>query len=400
MPDPSQHPFAWPRFIITAYGPTLLSQIGYGAITPLVVLSATSLGASAQIAALLIALLGVGTIVGDLPASVVATRLGERMAIVVACLWDAVWLFAAFMATSLPILAVAVFSFGLSGSVFGLARQNYITEAVPERYRARMLSTLGGSFRIGAFIGPLVGAWVIVTWDLQAAYAFAAVMSLTAAGVTLALPDLPSQVLDRRSLGDGRSRLFTVLRAHGRTFMTLGVGMIGVGLARAVRQTIVPLWCDSLGMAPEHTSLVYALSMGVDMSLFFLGGYIMDRFGRVWVVVPSLVILGLGLAGIALTHTVVAVSIAAAVLGFGNGIGSGMVMSLGSDASPDVGRAQFLSGWRLFADSGTAIGPTLLSALTGLFSLATATISLGGFTLISAIWMAYWLIHSPHKNTK
>jgi MFS family permease len=386
-----------PRFLTAAYGPTLLSSIGYGAVTPLVVLSARQLGATVELAALVAGLIGVGHILGDLPASWVATRLGEKRAIAAACGWDALWLSVAFLATrgsSLAGLALAVFAIGLSGSVFGLARQSYLTEAIPLRLRARALSSLGGIFRIGGFIGPLAGAWVIASWNLQAAYVFAAAMCLLSAAVTLLLPDLPSQVQSRRADPAGRPRLFTVLRAHLRTFATLGVGVMMLSLIRSVRQTVLPLWCESLGMDDAHTSLIYAVSMGVDMTLFFLGGSIMDRFGRMWVVLPSIVVLGIGLATLALAHSPAAVTAVAAVLGLGNGIGSGIIMTLGSDASPEVGRPQFLSGWRLMSDTGNAVGPLALSGLTAVASLGVATVSLGGFAAVGAAWLAYWIRHS------
>ena len=384
---------------MSAYGPTFLSSIGYGAVTPLVALSALHLGASVALSALITGLTGVGQIVGDLPASWVATRLGEKKAIAVACLWDALWLSVAFLATSLALLSVAVFCFGLSGSVFGLARQSYITEAMPLKYRARALSSLGGTFRIGGFIGPLIGAGIIAIWNLQAAYGFAAIMSLFAAGVTMLLPDLPQEVQNRRHPGDGAPKLFDILRRHVRTFLTLGMGVLAVGLVRAVRQTVLPLWCESLGMDPSHTSLVYAVSMGIDMSLFFFGGFIMDRFGRMWVAVPSMVVLGLGLASLAWAHDNISVIIVASVLGLGNGIGSGIVMTLGSDASPEIGRTQFLSGWRLFGDTGNAAGPVLLSAITNLFTLGVATVCLGAFALVGAGWLGYWIRHSAAGQT-
>jgi MFS family permease len=361
---------------------------------PLVALSALSLGAGVGLSALITGLTGIGTILGDLPASWVATRLGEKKAIALACLWDALCLAVAFSASTLPVLSLAVFCFGLSGSVFGLARQSYITEAVPLKYRARALSSLGGTFRIGGFIGPLIGAAIIATWNLSAAYAFAAIMSILAAGVTLLLPDLPADVRARRAGPEGGPRLFTVLRAHVHTFATLGLGVFCVGFARAVRQTVLPLWSESLGFDASQTSLIYAVSMALDMSMFFLGGFIMDRFGRMWVAVPSMVILGLGLASLALAHNGWGVVIVAGVIGLGNGIGSGIVMTLGSDASPSVGRTQFLSGWRVFGDAGNALGPVALSIITTLFSLAAATVSLGAFSIVGAMWLGYWIRHS------
>ncbi|MDR2895919.1 MAG: MFS transporter [Propionibacteriaceae bacterium] len=394
-PTVTQLPFKWSQFIASAYLPSFLSFIGYGAATPLVALSAISLGASVGLSALIAALTGIGMILGDLPASWVATRFGEKKAMTLACLWDAIWLTVAFLASSLPVLSLAVFCFGLSGSVFGLARQSYITEIVPLKFRARALSSLGGTQRVGGFVGPLIASAIISWWDLQAAYGFAAIMSVISAIVTMVMPDLPDAIRQRRAAQKEPARLFAILAANRHTFLTLGVGVLFVGMVRAVRQTVLPLWCESLNMDPAHTSLVYALSMGVDMSLFFVGGFIMDRFGRMWVAVPSLVVLGMGLISLSLAHSVAAVIVVAIVLGLGNGVGAGIVMTIGSDSAPVIGRAQFLSGWRLFGDTGGALGPLILSGITAALTLTAATIGMGALGLVGAGWLGYWIRHSP-----
>ena len=391
----------WGRFALAAYGPTTLSSVGHGAITPLVALSALDLGASVEWSAFITGLTGIAQLLFDLPASWVATRLGEKRALVAACLWDACFLMVAFRTSSLPLLCLAVFCFGLSGSVFWLARQSYITESVPIVVRARALSTLGGAARVGAFVGPLAGAGVIGHWNLSAAYAFASGVSVVAALVTLTLPDLPGTQPGRRPAGE--DKLWTVLFRHRRVLATLGTGVAALSLVRAVRQAILPLWCESLGLSASATSLIFAVSMAVDMSLFFVGGSIMDRFGRMWVAVPSMVVLGLGLAALALAHQTSSVMIVAIVLGLGNGVGAGLIMTLGSDASPSVGRPQFLAGWRLMSDVGMAAGPVLIGGIVRLTaSLAAATAGLGAAALVGAVWLGYGIHRygAPRPRTR
>ena len=70
----------------------------------------------------------------------------------------------------LAAFTVGVFMIGMAAAVFSLARQSYLTEAVPFHYRARALSTLGGVMRIGLFIGPFLGAAVIPFAGLAGAY--------------------------------------------------------------------------------------------------------------------------------------------------------------------------------------------------------------------------------------
>lgn len=388
MSPPNDETIRWRRIAVPAYGPTILVSVGSGAILPLVALSARDLGASVGIAALIVALIGIGQLVGDLPAGALAARIGERRALIAACLLDAAALLGAFLAKSLILLAIAVFVAGLAGAVFSLARQAYLTEAIPIQQRARALSTLGGTSRIGTFIGPFVAALLVTHFGLAAAYGFAAVMSLAAAVLTFLLPDLNAAT---RAPVTVRRSVWSVLAEHRRTLATLGTGVLMIAAARATRQSIIPLWAESVGVDAATTSLIFGISAGVDMLLFYPGGAIMDRFGRVWVAVPSMIILGAGFILLPYTHDTLTIGLVAALMGFGNGISSGIVMTLGADASPPDARAQFLGGWRLFADLGNAGGPALITLITAFGPLAAASFGLAGLTLAGSAWVARWV---------
>jgi hypothetical protein len=95
----------------------------------------------------------------------------------------------------------------------------------------------------------------------------------------------------------------------------------------------------------------------------------------------------------------VARTLAATVLGLGNGIGAGLVMTLGADASPAVGRTQFLGGWRLFADVGRAAGPLALSGLSGIMTLGASSVVLGVGAVVGAGWLRVWVPrHDPTRR--
>src|SRR5689334_18442576 len=64
--------------------PALVYEIGQGAIMPVIALTALADGATPGTAAFLLSLLGIGQILGDIPASAVAARIGERAAMLVA----------------------------------------------------------------------------------------------------------------------------------------------------------------------------------------------------------------------------------------------------------------------------------------------------------------------------
>ncbi len=100
----------------------------------------------------------------------------------------------------------------------------------------------------------------------------------------------------------------------------------------------------------------------MDVLLFLPGGMIMDRFGRWWVSIPIMICLGIGFFLLPLTSTYPTIAAAACLLGLANGLSSGIVMTLGSDACPVFGRSQFLAGWRLLTDTGGTLGPLTITA--------------------------------------
>ena len=377
----------WRSLALTLYLPTALGTLGFGAIIPLVPLTARWLGGSPAEAAFVVALFAVGGLLGALPAGALAHRFGERRALVGAMLVDAAAMAVAPFVTSLLVFMGLVLVVGLSGAVMLLARQSYLTEAVPYEFRARALSSLGGVFRLGSMIGPLLGAGVVSLWGLPAAYWMAAVTGLLAAAVTLTLRDLPPLP----DLPDEPVRLGDVLRGHARTYLTIGVGAASIMLIRAARNALLPLWCDQHGLDAATTSLIFALSSSVDLALFYLGGSLMDRLGRRWVTVTTMVVMGACFALLPLAQTVWAIAAFAIGLGLGNGISSGAVMTLGSDASPALGRQQFLAGWRLTTGLGELAAPVVISALAAVASLSVAALAIGAIGFTGAAWLWRWV---------
>jgi MFS family permease len=389
---PLPNPTRLREIAVPAYAPTLLVSLGQGAILPLVALSARDLGAGVGLAAFFVALIGLSQLVGDLPAGALAARIGEQRALVGACLLDAVALLGAFLAPNLMVLAFAIAAFGLSGAVFSLARLSYLTEAIPIGLRARGMATLGGTFRVGMFLGPFVGAALVARWGISAAYAFAAAVSLAAAIVCAFLPDVTSEQRREHAASARPHRsFFSVLAEHRRVLLTLGTGVLLLSAARATRQSIVPLWADSQGIDAATVSLIFGISAGVDMLLFYPGGAIMDRFGRVYVAVPAMIVLGLGFLLLPLTSAPAGVLAVAALMGLGNGISAGVVMTLGADAAPVSDRAQFIGGWRLCTDLGSAAGPLVISAVVAVAPLAAAAVTMGVLTWAGSAWLARWV---------
>ena len=395
-------PFSLRSMAVAAFGPTLLFGIGQGAILPVVALSARDLGASVAVAALVVTLMGLGSWFFNLPASLVTLRFGERWSIVGASTAAGLALAAAALSSFTPdglwLLAAAMAVVGMSGSVFGLARQKYLTEAVPVEFRARALSTLGGVNRIGVFIGPFLGAGAMQFAGLSGAYWVGVVAMAAAALLSLTIADLPTAEAADGGQAGPQPTLRSVAVSHAGVFLSLGLGILLLGALRSSRQVVIPLWADHLGMDATSASLIYGLSGAIDMLVFYPAGKLMDRKGRQFVAVPSTLLMGVALLLIPLTGSFMGLLLAALLIGFGNGISSGLVMTLGADFSPDRGRGQFLGLWRFMADAGSTAGPVLLSAVTAVATLAAGISATGILGFAAAAVFAVVIPRLVHRR--
>src|SRR4051812_4202028 len=370
--------------------PAMVYEIGNGAVTPVIAITALDLGASTGTDGLLVALMGIGQLVGDVPAAALAARLGDRRAMVVAGGVSMAAMAGCLVTPSLSVFGVCLFVLGTCSATFYLARQSYLTEVAPLNLRARALSMLGGAHRIGLFIGPFVGAAVIGLTSLRAAYVVAIVTAGLAAVLLVVIPDIEHAEAAPPPRDGPVDGFASTLRAHRRLLATLGVAVLAIGAARAARQVVLPLWSVHIGLSPEVTSLVFGVASAVDMALFYPSGKVMDRHGRLAVAVPSMLVLGAAMAVLPLTGGLVGLTVVAMVMSFGNGIGSGIVMTLGADVAPPDNRRRFLSMWRLMSDTGNALGPVVVSVVAGLWTLAAGIVAVGGVGILAAGGLARW----------
>ena len=392
-------PFRWRSVIVAALLPTLLFSTGEGAIIPVIPVIAGNVGATLAIAGFVAGMLVLGELLGDIPSGVVISHIGERTAMIAASGLSVLGLLTALLAPNPWVLGLGILVVGIATAVFALARHAFMTSFVPMQYRARALSTLGGSFRLGYLIGPFLGAGVIsltgaatsVFWIHIAGCVAAAVVLLVLADPEKTFSTLPGrrETPGEREVEEEARGLFRTIQANRRVLLTLGVGSTLVAALRASRQVLLPLWAVSIGLHETQTSLIIGVAGLVDFSLFFAGGWIMDRFGRLWTAVPSMVGLGVGHLALAVTAflpgTVWWFIGIAMFLSLANGIGAGILMTLGADLADPRHPAPFLGAWRFTNDSGAAAAPLIVSGLTALVSLPFAAGALGVMGLAGAV---------------
>ncbi|MGA4508719.1 MFS transporter [Propionibacteriaceae bacterium G1746] len=407
------------KLALPVYAPTLLQASALTAIAPVLPLIALDLGFSVAAAAALGLITGVLGVLGPVPAGRLITGLGERSAMII----TGVVLVAVFAGGWWTVhdaathgaggahrvgLVATLLGAGVGQQVWNLGRQSYVGSAVDPRLRARAMSTFGGMMRIGQVIGPVLGAGATAWFGDASVFALAGMLMAAATmTVTVFLVPVPRGGLPGGGRAPGaataadkpaRPSSRALLRdPRVRAMAKVALGAAPLQMARVSRPMVLPLVGAGLGVPAEVISLIFAAAALVEIALFIPAGTFMDRYGRTAVLVPCLLMLGLGYVGLAVLATgvgtrspatgAVVLAVTAAWLALGNGLGAGIVMTLGLDLTPEQDRARHLAVWMTMTGVGPLAGPALVSGISLVAPVAVAGAAIGVLCLGGGLWM-------------
>ena len=306
-------------------------------------------------------------------------------------------------ATMLLICATGI---GFAMATWLLARLALVGDMVASQWRGQALSTMAGLQRVGHFIGPAFVGFSIEQFGFSQTFFILA----TGIGITLVFVNLSGRIsagpqssaFPKEAHTEPQASYTSVLAAHRRTWITAGQVVMLLTLLRSARTLLIPVWGVHLGLGASEIGIILSLAAGFDMIMFPIAGLIMDRLGRRWSATACIALLGLGLGLIPFTTTPVAFATAAILAGIGNGLGSGINMTLGTDLAPAEDRGRFLGIWRLIGDSGSLIGPSVIGFLASAWSLKSAIwlVAASGPWAVAVLWLTVReTLHPPASST-
>jgi MFS family permease len=344
-----------------------------------------------------------GALLSDVPAGMILGKLGKKRAMALGlgvALFSTTILF--WSGSIASVLALRLLA-GFGRSLFSVSRHAYIAEATAVESRGRSIALLGGVFRVGRFAGPAVGGSIAAVYGLRAPFLLYGIVCGVAVMILVAFVRRGDGSLAKqsRTLHQQGRHLFATVKDHRRVLTAAGTGQIFAQMIRAGRNIIIPLYgANVIGLDPQAIGMIISIAAGIDMSLFYPTGVIMDRLGRKFAIVPSFFIQAVGMGLVSLTSSYWGLLLAASVIGFGNGLSSGTMMTLGADLAPRNARGEFLGVWRLIGDLGVTGGPLVAGAVAELVLLSTAALALAGSGLIAAGIFALFVSETLPKRAQ
>jgi MFS family permease len=382
--------------VIAVYAPTMLLAFAEGLLIAILPLYAAGFGVGYALVGLATSAAAIGTLVTDLPAGALLGRVGLRPAMIAGSGLVTVSTLALVWSDQFPGLVLLRFLAGIGTALWALSRHAYIAEVIPPAQRGQALSMFGGINRIGVFAGPAIGGFLADFAGIHRTFALSAALAALALVVSAILlkPLARSHVVTRAS---SRWRLVAQgVRSNARDLSAAAVAQTLGQMIRAGRFLIIPLWgSQALGLDAAQVGAIVTAGAILDVSMFIPAGMLMDRFGRKVAAVPSFSLMALGIGLIPFTHDFLTLLLVSMLIGFGNGLSSGLMMTLGADLAPPGATGEFLGVWRLIGDTGAVSGPLVVGLVAAAIGLSG-----GAWVLSIAGWLAVAILAGLVRETR
>jgi len=345
-----------------------------------------------------------GTMGFDVPAGILINRFGLNRIMITGVILFGISAIIAGFSGSFSILLFSRLLAGVSFALWSISRHAYIASVVPNESRGKALSLFGGLGRIATIIGPLLGGILAEFVSIRSPFFLQGGIAFVT--LILILRTSVNYEISQRKTNDGYIGDFkNTFMDHKNAYLTAGIAAIALQFLRASREIVIPLWGDNIGLRKDEIGYITTLSFAVDSLMFPIAGFIMDKFGRRYTGIPAFIILGFSLVLIGTVNSPIlfltsysTLILSAVLSGVGNGISSGLVLTIGSDLSPPDNRGGFLGIWRFISDGGGAAGPTVMGIIANSYSLATASFSSGLIAIFGIIFMRFFVKETLEKN--
>ena len=384
--------------LLTLHLPSMAMGLGLGLTVPVIPELTQRMGVDLEGAALVFVFQLLGTFAAPLPTGFLIDKIGRRRVLLAGPVITA--------AASLLVAKVALdgadgsfvelliyrFIAGWGEQMWTMSRITVIADTGATNQRGKQVTQMFGVQQIGNLSGPIVGGFAAVLLGLWAPFVMHAAIVLAALVPSFYLlrETAPTAARQPSASGErppGAWRQMTaapipaVFAVQFLANVTRG-GVFGGGV-------IVVYAAYAYGLEPDELGVLRGAMAAVAIPIVFTGGYVMDRFGRKYTIVPGLTLSCASmvfLAAIAYTEASYAWFVAGFVaVHMSANIISGNMQTLGTDVAPAVARGTFFGVSRTVAQGGMVLSPASFGWLTALSGATVGFAFLGATAFVGAV---------------
>ena len=389
------------NLLLTLYLPAISMGLGLGITVPVIPQLTRELGVELEAAVLVFVFQQLGTFAAPLPTGYLIDRIGRRRVLLAGPLITAV--------ASLLVAKVAIdgtftellfyrFLAGWGEQMWLMSRITVIADTGASSQRGKQVTSMFGVQQVGNLSGPVIGGFAAVLWGLWTPFVMHAVIVAVAVipSFYLLRETAPPRTGARPQGAAGEAAgwrnmlaapIPAVFAVQFLANVTRG-GVFGGGV-------IVTYAAFTYNIAPDELGLLRGAMAALGIPIVFAVGYVMDRFGRKYTIIPGLLLCTgsmLFLSATAYLDASFAWFVAAFVaIHMSVNVISGNMQTLGTDVAPPDARGVFFGASRTIAQGGSTLSPASFGLFAGLASAGAGFIFLGSTAFVGGL-IAIFLI--------
>ena len=277
---------------------------------------------------------------------------------------------------------------GVGWAMFATVATTATVSVSAPQGRGRAISLLLIAETSGLLLGSAAGGWLYEGVGIASPFLFEAACMLVAAATVGQWASRAAQAPPPRHESRNRRALVAVLRTPGVLLMGMTSALL-TGVQTGVLVFLFPLYLLTRGgLTPAGVGAVVSLSVLGRLLALWAGGAAADRWGRMRVLFPGLLVYAVLLVGTSqVTHPVVL-----ALSSFAIGVTGGLVASIPTALTSDQVDPPLQGvaiGWlRTMSDTGQIVGPLVMGALADAIDLS-APFVLGAALLSLTAWACH-----------
>ena len=351
-----------------------LFNLGQGVLRPTMPLYLQQVfSANYRMVTLIPVVFGLGKWVASLPSGYLLDRLGRHRLMAGGLSLIALGDVGSAMTSSYLVFLSLRALGGVGWAAFSTVAMTTMVGRSASHSRGRAVSLLLMSETLGLLVGSVAGGWLYGGVSLASPFVFEATCMLVAA---ITIGRWCISTAEPRSAPPGVRfdwrLLQVVLGTPGVLLMSLSNAVL-IAIQTGVLVFLYPLFLvEQGGLGPETVGFLISLSVLGRLLAIWLGGSSSDRWGRMRVLIPGLLVYAALLGSLPLVTQPIALGLWSLAIGAAAGFVAGLPTALIGDRVAPALQGVAVGWLRTVTDGGHILGPVVIGALADAMHLSTA----------------------------
>lgn len=335
-----------------------------------------------------------GRVITNIPAGLLSERIGRKPVIITGALIIAVFGTLSGFSADAPTFWIIRLVMGI-GSAMTITIANVVaTDLSNVENRGRVLGLMHGVQLVVGIFTPALGGFLAHFADIRAPFYLSGVaIALFAVWAMARLPETRPQIA--RAVGDGtdpRRSLGAVSLLKDPSFLWVCIlGFSTFYLRNGATTGLIPVFMeDVLAMNTAEIGILFTVSSVIHGVIIYPAGWASDKWGRIPIIVPAGIVVGLGIALLPLMTTIIPFVIVFVVLHAAMGWGGQAPTAYLGDISPPGQRGAAFGMYRTFGDAAGIIGPLIALGMADYISYTSAFGFGAGLWIVTVL--VFWRI--------